>query len=201
MVPKQTWSRRYQGLPAAVCVKHTEFIAGKQFALCHILLAPSIGTVQPESAIPRTWIFCTGKLWQLLAESSPRLDNSSGYITKLKYFTESRLDSNSTRRITSTEVDGTHLDALESANSTQLQATELGKIAALFPILCLNASVPDSLQTQQENWATTMHHKNPNAAHSLTSSLIWVNHQTILKNSSSQDGFLKGIFLLFPQIA
>ena len=39
-----------------------------------------------------------------------------------------------------------------------------------------------------------MHHKNPNAAHSLTSSLIWVNHQRTLKNSSSQDGFFKGIF-------
>ena len=42
------------------------------------------------------------------------------------------------------EVDGTHLEALESADRAQFRATEvkLGKIAVLNSNLCSSASIP-----------------------------------------------------------
>ena len=44
------------------------------------------------------------------------------------------------------EVDGTHLDALQSATHAQLRARELGEIAALIPNLRPNAPVPESIK-------------------------------------------------------
>ena len=55
------------------------------------------------------------------------------------------------------EVDGTHSDALESASHAQLQATELGKIAALMPYFRPNAPVPESIGELSHDYAPQEH--------------------------------------------
>ena len=50
------------------------------------------------------------------------------------------------------EVDGLHLEALESSSRAQLRARELGKIASLIPNLRPNAPVPESIgKSSHEN--------------------------------------------------
>ena len=86
------------------------------------------------------------------------------------------------------EVNDPDLDAFESASRAHFRARESGKIEALI----LNLR-PNALSLSRwENRATKMLHENLNAAHHLTSSLIWTNHRKILKNP--QNGFFKGIF-------
>ena len=57
-----------------------------------------------------------------------------------------------------------------------------------MPNLLPNALVPEAW----ENPATKMLHKNLNAAHHLTGSVVWTNHQKNLKKP--QHGSFKGIF-------